>query len=132
MAIITEVANALFKNRKDWAKITNEDKATFAFIFNRLLSKKYPERALLLNTKDFQDKSMILEMWFHFMKTQPYPAWLWSKSPKISKTDMDGKDFDMLMKKLYINKEEDLIYMIDHYPDIINEELKRYKKNGIK
>lgn len=128
MAIITEVANALFKkNEKLWGKISLEDKETYTFILNRLLSKKYPAISFKLNLKS-QDKSIVLDMWFQFMKTQPYPNWLWSKSPKVSATTLDNKDFKMLMKKLNLNKEEDLIYLIENQYDIIEEELKYYKK----
>ena len=36
--------------------------------------------------------------------------------------------FIFLMKKLNLNKEDDLVYLIDNYSEIIDEELKFYKK----
>ncbi len=33
----------------------------------------------------------------------------------------------LLLEKLQINKSEDLIYLIEKYPDLIKEELKFYK-----
>jgi hypothetical protein len=40
------------------------------------------------------------------------------------------KDFKLLMVKLNINKEEDLIYLIDHFPEIIKEELKWFNSKN--
>ena len=44
-----------------------------------------------------------------------------------NKSSLDKKDFDLLMIKLQLNKEEDLIYLLDKYPNFIEEELKFYK-----
>ena len=35
------VFNAMFKNKKNWINISDEDKSQYFFIFNRYLSKKY-------------------------------------------------------------------------------------------
>ncbi len=57
MAEITDVANAIFKFKNDWIytndrkKVSDEDKEKFFFIFNRYFSKKYPQKAQLLNLK---------------------------------------------------------------------------------
>jgi hypothetical protein len=40
---------------------------------------------------------------------------------------MDKSDFQLLFYKLNLNKQEDLEYLIEHYPDLIQEELKFYK-----
>lgn len=116
-----------FTSQKGWEKITDDDKIKSSFIFNRFLSKVYPEKAQLLNLKGI-DKSIVMDLWFSYMKTEPYPKWFWSKSPKIDRYDIDEKDFKLLMVKLNLNKEEDLVYLLNIYPDIINEELLYYKK----
>ena len=90
MAEITDVANAIFKFKNNWVYnpkgdvITNDDKEKFFFIFNRYFSKIYPDKAQLLNLKNI-DKVMAMDIWFHFMKSEPYPQNFWSKTPKVEK-----------------------------------------------
>ena len=121
------IFNVIFKNRENWKFVTDDQKETFFFIINRYMSKVYPEKAQLLNLKTI-DKTIALNLWFYFVNDQPYPKWFWSKSPKIDKYDIDEKDFRLLMIKLNLNKEEDLVYLLNIYPDIINDELLYYKK----
>lgn len=128
MAEIIDVANALFKGEiGKWSSISEDDKDKFSFIFNRYFSKKYPLQAQYLNIKG-QNKPIVLDMWFYFMKTKPYPNWFWSKSPKWNKSIIEDKDFSLLMKKLKLNKQDDLIYLIENHYDFIKEELDYYKK----
>ena len=126
MAELIDVANAMFRNKKDWKNITDLDKEKFFFIFNRYFSKKYTTKSQLLNNKNV-DKSTSLDLWYYFMLDKPYPNWFWSKSPKFEKNDIPDSDFKLLFLKLGLNKEEDLIYLLENYPDIIQEELKFYK-----
>lgn len=131
MAGITDVANAMFKFKKDWIynnngdKISDEDKETFFFIYNRYFSKLYPEKAQLLNLKNV-DKVLAMDLWFHFMKTQPYPSNFWSKTPKQEK-ELPEKDYKLLLKGLKVDH-FDLDYLIEKFPDFIKEELTYYKK----
>ena len=126
MAELIDVANAMFRDKKNWNKIKDEEKDKFFFIFNRFFSKKYPTKSQLLNNKNV-DKSTSLDLWYYFMLDKPYPNWFWSKSPKFEKTDIPDSDFKLLFIKLGLNKEQDLIYLLDNYPDLIQEELKFYK-----
>ena len=126
MAELIDVANAMFRNKKDWKNITDLYKEKFFFIFNRYFSKKYTTKSQLLNNKNV-DKSTSLDLWYYFMLDKPYPNWFWSKSPKFEKTDIPDSDFKLLFLKLGLNKEQDLIYLLDNYPDLIQEELKFYK-----
>ena len=117
----------IFTSKRGWENVTDEDKDKYFFIFQRFLSKAYPEKSILLNTKGV-DKISSMNLWFEFMKSQPYPKWFWSKSGKVQKTELDDKDFNLLMLKLNINKEDDLVYLLGKFPDVINEELKFFKK----
>jgi hypothetical protein len=83
-------------------------------------------KSQLLNNKNV-DKSTSLDLWYYFMLDKPYPNWFWSKSPKFEKTDLPDSDFKLLFLKLGLNKEQDLIYLLDNYPDLMQEELKFYK-----
>lgn len=125
MAELIDVANAMFRNKRDWVKISDDDKSTFFFIFNRYFSKKYPEKAQLFNLKTI-DKVSALDLWYNFMLDKPYPNWFWSKSGKTEKSDISDKDFTLLLMKLRIKK-EDLEYLIENHFDFIKEELKYYK-----
>jgi hypothetical protein len=127
MAELIDVANAMFRNRKDWINISEQDKEKFSFIFNRYFSKKYPHQSIFLNIKNI-DKSEIMNLWFEFMRDKPYPNWFWSKSQKNKNSELiDKSDFKLLFEKLNLNKTGDLDYLIEHYYDLIKEELKFYK-----
>ena len=118
-----------FNDQSQYDEMTVEMKEKWFFIFNRYFSKKYPKQAQLLNSK-LIDKSTGLDIWFHFFKDKPYPKWFWSKSGEKEKPEFPEKDFKLLFEKLNLNKKEDLTYLIDKFPDFIEEELKYYKKKG--
>jgi hypothetical protein len=119
------VANAMFKNRNNWIFVSTKQKEKWFFIINRNFSKKYPQKAQLLNLKTI-DKATAMDIWHAFMKTQPYPEWFWSKSPKMEK-DLPEKEYKGLLRHLRL-KESDLDYLIDRFPEVVKEELAYLKK----
>lgn len=125
MAELIEVANAMFKNKKDWDKILDEDKEKFFFIFNRYFSKKYPDKSKLLNDK-LINKISAMDTWFLFMLDKPYPKWFWSKSDKKSKADISESEINFLLEE-YSIKPSDLELLMNYYPDIVKEEIKYYR-----
>ena len=125
MAELIDVFNAMFRNRQEWKKITDEDKSKYFFIFNRYLSKKYIEKAQLLNLKTI-DKVLALDLWYNFMLKEPFPNWFWSKSEKVSSSDISEKDSNLLSFKLQVKK-EDIEYLIENHFEFIKEELKFFK-----
>ena len=126
---LLQITNCMFKNRENWKWVTDDQKEEFSFIVNRLLSKMYPEYSEICNIKNI-DSVSVMNLWFYFQDGKNYPQWFWSKSQKIEKTEISEKDFKLLMVKLNINKEEDLIYLIDHFPEIIKEELKWFNSKN--
>ncbi len=126
MAELIDVFNAMLKNKKDWVKITSDDKEKFSFIFNRYFSKRYTEKASLMNLKGI-DKVLVMDLWYNFMLTQPFPKWFWSKSEKVDKPKITEKEFKMLTIKLKV-KPDDINYLIDKHPEFIKDELDYYKK----
>lgn len=126
MAELIDVFNAMLKNKRDWVKITSDDKEKFSFIFNRYFSKKYIDQAALMNIKGI-DKVLVMDLWYNFMLTQPFPKWFWSKSEKIDKPKITEKEFKMLIIKLKV-KPDDINYLIDKHPEFIKDELDYYKK----
>lgn len=124
MADLKLVSQAMFY-KKDWDKIPDEEKESCFFIINRMFAKKYPDKSQLLNLKTI-DKVVAMDMWYYFMMDKPYPKWFWSKSPSIEKVKISNKDFELLLKRLLI-KESDLDYLIDNYPEFVEDELKYWK-----
>ena len=124
MAELIDVANAMFRDRNKWESINDEDKIKYFFIINRYLSKKYIHLSSLLNDKSI-DKVSAMNTWFLFMKSQPYPKWFWSKSPK-EKKEISDSDINMIIGEYSINR-EDLIFLINNYYDVIIDELKYLK-----
>lgn len=127
MAELFKVSKAMFSNRKDWSKITDLEKEECFFIFNRYFSKKFPMKSQLLNDK-LQDKSVAMNLWYHFMENQPYPDWFWAKTEsKQSKSEeYTEKEIKELLFNLEITMDE-LNLLIKWYGDLIKEELKFYK-----
>ena len=119
------ISKCMFQDRNKWKYVSTQQKEKWFFIINRNMVKKYPQKAQLLNLKTI-DKTTAMDLWFHFMKTQPYPDWFWSKSPKQEKA-MPEKEYKQLLRHLKI-KEFDLDYLIDKYPDFIKEEQTYLKK----
>lgn len=127
---LTEVTNAMFKNRKDWKDITDDDKKANFFIINRYLSKQYPDKSELLNDKSI-DAVLAMDIWFAFMKKQPYPSWLWSKSEKIEKKNLfSEKDLVFLQNEFNI-KSEELDILVKYHTDELKDELKYLKSQLI-
>lgn len=126
---LLQITNCLFRYRQNWKWVTDDQKKEFAFIVNRFFSKMYPEYAELLNSKN-QDPVSTMNMWYEFQEGKEYPNWFWSKSNKIEKSDISDKEFKLLMDKLYINKDNDLLYLMNNFPDIIKEELKWIKSKN--
>jgi len=126
---LLQITNCMFKNRENWKWVTDDQKEEFSFIVNRLFSKMYPEYSEVCNIKNI-DSVSVMNLWFYFQDGKNYPQWFWSKSQKTEKTEISEKDFKLLMVKLNINKEEDLIYLIDHFPEIIKEELKWFNSKN--
>jgi hypothetical protein len=126
MAELIDVFNAMLKNRKDWVKITDDEKIKYSFIFTRYFSKKYVDKSNYMNLKGI-DKVLVMDLWYYFMLKEPFPKWFWSKSDKVDKTEMPEKDFKLLLIKLKV-KPDDIIYLIDKHPEFIKDELAYYKK----
>lgn len=119
------ITNAMFKDKKNWIWVSDDQKNEFFFIINRLLSKRFPEKSQLLNLKSI-DKVAGLDLWFHFMKDKPYPQWIWSKTEKEKGPIVDS-DYKLLLHNLKI-KDIDLDYLIEYHFDFVKEELNYFKK----
>lgn len=123
---ILEVANAMFKNPADWKNIDDSDKKTYFFIFNRYMSKKYPELSQLLNDK-LQDEIAGMNLIHAFLSRKPYPKWFWSKAEKkAEKSLFSDKELVSLQQKFEFTDAELEILIMYHSAEI-KEELKYIK-----
>lgn len=128
MKNLLEVTNIMFKDRKDWKKVTDEEKSAYFFIINRYFSKRYPDLAQKLNLKEI-DKSIGMDLIFNFMINQPYPKWLWSKSDKkVEKEFLTEKQELKLLERFNMKKEE-LDFLIGFYPQDVKEEIDYIEQN---
>lgn len=130
MAEIIDIANAMFKNRSEWSKLKDTEKEEFSFIFNRFFSRKYPFLAESFNNKT-QDKVLMMDIWFEFMKDKGYPNWFWPKTKKNNQNDKySNKEKEELIKFLQLNKIDDLEFLIKNNPEFIEEEYQYLKSKN--
>lgn len=115
----------LFTERNKWEFVTDKQKTDYFFILNRYLSKKFLKQAKLLNNKNI-DKVSAMNIWFLFLKKEPYPNWFWSKSDKSVKTITKPR-YNQLLEIFKISN-DDMDFLINEHPDFIKEELKRIEK----
>lgn len=123
MANITDVANWLYRTKS--INITDDDKLKFGWIFNRLLSKKYPDKSCFLNHKK-QDLSVILDIWREYLKNESYPNWLWSKGEK-EKENL-SKDEVFYLCRVWDLNPRDIKFLEDRFPKEIEEEIVYFRK----
>lgn len=123
---ILAVSNCIFKNKNHWVYVTDEMKKKYFFIFNRYMSKMYPERAQCLNDK-LMDEILGMNLIYAFLSRKSYPKWFWSKSEKKeNKVLFSQKELVSLQKKFDITQSE-LDILVTYYSDDVKEELKYIK-----
>jgi hypothetical protein len=130
MKKLTDIINALVKDRKSYSTITNEEKEYYLFITNRLLSKVDPIYANRLNIKNM-DKSMAMDLWYiHLRNHNPWNTTklVWSKKAKGKINNLKGDDNKLLLK-YYNIKQDDLNFLLDNFEEEMKEELKYLKKS---
>lgn len=115
------IFNAMIKNKNNWIYVTDKQKEEFHFIFNRYFSKRYIKQAAFMNLKGI-DKVLVMDLWYNFMLTQPFPKFFFSKSDTKDKSVLTKKEYKMLLVSLKI-KPDDLDYLIEKHFDFIKEEL---------
>ena len=124
---LLSIFKVLFSERHKWEFVTDKQKEDYFFIMNRYLSKKYLSKSKLINNK-LIDKVSGMNIWFHFLKNEPYPKWFWSKSNKEKvKKLLTNKEYNDLRFKLKIS-EEDMDFLIKEHPYFIKDEINRFKK----
>lgn len=116
------LVNIFFFSKKDWNQVTDTDKESLFFIFNRYMAKKYPKKAQFFNKKNV-DKATAMDIWFLQMKKEArVPAWFWPGPTK--RKDPVIKDWQLIQEfwKLGLN---DIYVLCEMFPDETKAEIKR-------
>lgn len=115
----------VFQNKRNWSDVTDKDKDTVFFIFNRYMAKKFPKQANQFNLKGI-DKATAMDIWFQFLRTQiRTPEWFWKGPTK--KKDPPIKDWKIMAE--FHNMEMDDVYMLcELFPKDVKAEIERIKE----
>lgn len=119
------ITDIMFVKKKNWGTLTNADKESMFFIFNRFMGKKYPKQSQYFNDKAI-DKATAMDIWFMFLKNEiRTPQWFWKGPTK--RIDPPIKDWKVVQDFYEMNL-EDIYFMCEIFPDEFKEEIKRINK----
>lgn len=131
-----ELVDIIFKNKGKYGTVSKEDKENNFYIINKKFSLgsdsqrgKYLKFSQFFNHKAI-DKASALDLWFLFFKKTPsIPGWYWIKNTntKEKKNKIPNADRELLLKYNDIT-ERDLDFMIEHYKDDVDMEIKKIKR----
>lgn len=124
----TNVVDFIFKNKNQYSQLTDDEKRKFFFIINRKFGVKYIKQAQFFNSK-YLDKESCMDIWFRFFgNSVGIPGWYWAKSKKSNKkSKISGPDRKLLLENTSLNN-EDIDFMIEHYLDDVQYEVKKLKR----
>ena len=123
---VLAVSNCIFKNPKNWQYVSNEMKSKYFFIFNRYMSKKYPEEAQFLNDK-LQDEIAAMNLIYAFLSKKPYPKWFWSKSEKKEEKKSYSVKEILELKNRFDLIDAELELLLQYHDKEVKEEIKYMK-----
>ena len=123
-----QIVDSIFKNKKNFNNIPDEDKDVNFFIINRKFSVKYPLLCNSLNSK-FINKCNSVDFWsIFFNNTTNIPNWYWAKKKEKEKTSATITNTDKKLLITYLNlKPYDLDFLIKHDLKSVKSELKSIK-----
>lgn len=116
------LATIIFQRKQDWSEVTDNDKESLFFIFNRYMAKKWPKQAQQFNLKDI-DRASAFDVWYQFLRKEvKLPYWFWKGPTK--KADPPVKGWQIVQEWYQIRLED--IYIISKFwPKELNAEIKR-------
>lgn len=119
------IVNIMFSKKKDWNTLSDHDKETFFFIFNRYMGKKYPKQAQFFNDKAI-DKVTAMDVWFSFLQKEVrIPTWFWRGPTK--RKDPGIKDWKII-QDFWECSIDDIYLLCELFPNDVKEEIKRIQK----
>jgi hypothetical protein len=102
-----DLNQAIFIDKTSYLSLTDNDKESLFFIFNRYMAKKYPLHANAFNKKGVYTP-LALDVWFNFFSKQPnkFPEWFFKKKDNnknnVFKIDGFNEIESYLLKNEYI------------------------------
>jgi len=124
------VADFIFKKKEDYRNLSDEDKEKAFFMINRKFARGFPKNAEFFNKKSF-DKPSAVDIWYHFFikkRVQGVPDWYWGLKKEAKSKSIATKDDIEFLMTYYDIKEQDVHFLMEHYPEDVIEELKKYHK----
>lgn len=116
------LVNIMFFAKNDWKQVSDADKESLFFIFNRYMAKKMPKQAQFFNDRSV-DKATAMDVWFYQLRNERrLPQWFWPGPTK--RKDPPIKEWQVVQEfwKLNIN---DIYILCDLFPDDFKAEIKR-------
>ena len=126
----THIVDMVFKKKNEYKKLSDEDKEKNFFIINRKFARGFPTHAQFFNNKSI-DKSNALDVWYQFFikkRTTDIPSWYRFKQTNKREKSLITKDDVQFLIEFYDIKERDVNFLLEHYPDEVIEEIKKYHK----
>lgn len=120
------LTDTIFSGKRNWYLVSNEDKESLFFIFNRYMSKHHPKQAQFFNDKNI-DKVIAMDIWFEFLKKENrVPFWYWKGPTKRKSNLIKGSE---IILDFYTNmKTNELDSLCLLFPKDVKEEIKRLEE----
>jgi len=129
---LRHIGDFIFKQKDKYKDLSDEDKEKFFFIMNRKLARKYPKHAQFFNNK-VVDKSSALDIWYYFFikqRTLDIPQWYWFKMTNKKEKGLLKKEEREFLMEFYDLRNDDVEFLVKHYPEEVIDEMKKFKKFG--
>jgi hypothetical protein len=119
------IVDIIFKRKHDWINVSDEEKESLFFIFNRFMAKTLPLHAQAFNTKGM-DKASSMDLWFAFLRNQKFaPTQFWRGPTKRKEPEI--KEWQLL-QEFWELKIEDIHLMCKLFPKDVKAEIERIKQ----
>src|SRR6201986_2371498 len=119
------ITTIIFQNKQNWKTVTNEEKESLFFIFNRYMAKNWPLQAQVCNIKEI-DKATAMDIWFNFLRTEHrVPNWFWRGPTK--RKDPPIKDWKIL-QEWHNLRLADIYFMCELFPKEVKAEIARIQE----
>jgi len=125
------LADIIFRNKNKYQYVSDEEKEASFFKLNRKFAIKYLKQAQFFNNKNV-DRSAAMDIWFSkfYNNIIDVPAWYWAtkqQSKDKAKSKFSGPDLK-LFKEYHEITNKDIDFMIKHFEEVVDLEIKRIKK----
>ena len=125
----TVVVNCMFKDKKSYRELSDDDKIKAFFKINQKFACAQPKYANFLNSK-YIDKDSAVDIWNDKYKTEYYiPTWYWTSVEKktVSK-NFTTREVEIFKKYNEHLNQKDLEFIFKYFTDDVKEEIRILSK----